>query len=68
MQESVIYQKILTLGEQREDASLIIRQLSRRFGTVEGALQKRIRQISVSQLEKRGENLLDFSSLIDLFD
>ena len=70
LQESVIYQKILNKGlqqgEQRGEASLIIRILSRRFGTVEGALQERIRQLSVPQLEELGESLLDFSSLSDL--
>ncbi len=70
LQESVIYQKILNKGlqqgEQQGESSLIIRQLSRRFGTVEGAIQERIRQLSVSQLEELGESLLDFSSLSDL--
>ncbi len=70
LKESVIYKKIINegiqQGEQRGESSLIIRQLSRRFGTVEGTLQERIRQLSVPQLEELGESLLDFSSLSDL--
>ena len=70
LKESVIYKKIINegiqQGEQQGEASLIIRIISRRFGTVEGALQERIRQLSVPQLEALGESLLDFSSLRDL--
>lgn len=70
LKESVIYKKIINegiqQGEQRGESSLIIRILSRRFGTVERALQERIRQLSVPQLEALGESLLDFSSLSDL--
>ncbi len=78
LKESVIYKKIINegiqqgvqqgiqQGEQQGESSLIIRQLSRRFGTVEEAIQKRIRQLSVPQLEELGESLLDFSSLSDL--
>ncbi len=78
LKESVIYKKIINegiqqgvqqgiqQGEQQGESSLIIRQLSRRFGTVEEAIQERIRQLSVPQLEELGESLLDFSSLSDL--
>jgi predicted transposase YdaD len=70
LKESVIYKKILNeglkQGEQRGESSLIIRQLSRRFGTIERSAQERIRQLSVPQLEVLGESLLDFSSLNDL--
>jgi predicted transposase YdaD len=70
MRESVIYQEILEegveKGKQTEALAMIIRQLTRRIGTVEPQLQERIRSLSLPQLEDLGEALLDFSSVTDL--
>ncbi|HAG84036.1 MAG TPA: hypothetical protein DCL61_23510 [Cyanobacteria bacterium UBA12227] len=74
MQESVIYQDILQRGVQqgrqqgkREEAiSLLIRQLRRRFGTIDLSLQGQIGVLSLEQLEELGEALLDFKTLADL--
>jgi predicted transposase YdaD len=59
-------QQGLQQGEKAEAINLISRQLKKRFGTVEVAMQERIRQLSVPQLEALGESLLDFTSLSDL--
>ncbi len=75
MQESVIYQQILQKGlqqglqqgKQEEASSLIVRQLTRRFGTVNSQNQEQIQALSINQLEDLGEALLDFSSVTDLF-
>jgi predicted transposase/invertase (TIGR01784 family) len=75
MQESVIYQQILQKGlqqglqqgKQEEASSLIVRQLTRRFGTVNSQNQEQIQALSINQLEELGEALLDFSSVTDLF-
>lgn len=70
MRESVIYQEILeeglAKGKQQEAFALLMRQLTRRIGTVEPQLQERIRSLSLPQLEDLGEALLDFSSVADL--
>jgi predicted transposase/invertase (TIGR01784 family) len=70
MRESVIYQEILEegveQGKQTEALAMIMRQLTRRIGTVEPQLQERIRSLSLPQLEDLGEALLDFSSRDDL--
>lgn len=52
-------------GIQRE-ASLVLRQLNRRCGSLSPELQQRIQQLSVEQLEELGEELLDFTSVDNL--
>jgi predicted transposase/invertase (TIGR01784 family) len=56
----------------REDAtktaqlSLIMRQMVRRLGTIEPEIENRIRQLSVQQLEKLGDTVLDFKNMSDI--
>ncbi len=47
-------------GRQAGVASLTIRQLTHRFGEFDDATQERIRQLSLEDLERLGEDLLDF--------
>jgi len=53
-------------GRQQEAASLTLRLLTRRLGTVDLALQAQIQQLSVEQLEALAEALLDFAEPGDL--
>jgi heme oxygenase len=48
------------------EVNLIVRQLTRRLGTVPQALQNQIQSLSTAQLEDLGEALLDFSSQPEL--
>jgi hypothetical protein len=48
------------------ERSLILRQLTRRIGTIAPNIESQIATLSVSQLESLGEALLDFSSAADL--
>ena len=82
VKESVIYQEILqegvqqgerfgrligrAEGKQEGEATLIIRQLTRRFGSVDPTTQERIQNLSNLHLEELGEALLDFSAITDL--
>ena len=72
MRESAIYQEILQEGRQEgrqeEGATLILRQLTRRFGTLDPKLRAQVLQLSIAQLEELGEALLDFSLIQDLID
>jgi Domain of unknown function (DUF4351) len=47
---------------------LILRLLTRRFGTIAPTTETQIRSLSLSQLEALGEALLDFSQPSDLMD
>ncbi|AOY82656.1 DUF4351 domain-containing protein [Moorena producens JHB] len=78
MQESVIYQKIIQKGHklgllegklegrQEEGYSIVIRQLTRRFGNVSDQLLEGIQKLSIAQLEELSEALLDFETVTDL--
>lgn len=66
MKESVIYQDIISKGEQQEAIKLILRLLNRRFGELAPDTISQVRGLPVEQLEELGEALLDFQSEEDL--
>ncbi len=66
MRESVIFQEILEEGRQEEALVMIMRPLTRLFGTLDADLQGRIRQLTTHRLEDLSEALLDFSEVGDL--
>lgn len=72
MRESVIYQDILQKGlqqgKQEGELAVVLRQLTRRIGTINPEVQERLRQLSIPQLEDLAEALLDFSDATDLTD
>jgi hypothetical protein len=53
-------------GRQEGEASLVLRQLVRRFGEVPQNLAQQIRELPIDDVEALGEALLDFQSLSDL--
>jgi predicted transposase/invertase (TIGR01784 family) len=59
-------------GEQRgrteEARSLILRQLTRRVGTLPANIETQVQALTLPQLEALGEALLDFAQLRDLTD
>jgi len=59
-------QQDLQQGLQQGESMLILRQLRKRFGSVDKALQTRIEHLTVAQLEALAESLLDFSGPNDL--
>jgi hypothetical protein len=78
MLESVTYQDIIQKGLQkglqqgrqegkREEAlSLLLRQLTRRFGAINPELQAQFQRLSLTHLEDLSEALLDFQTATDL--
>jgi predicted transposase YdaD len=71
--QSRFYQEIRQAGlqaglqEGRErEARLIIRQLERRLGPLSSEIQTQILSLPVTELERLGEALLDFTALVDL--
>ncbi|MBI3653724.1 MAG: Rpn family recombination-promoting nuclease/putative transposase [Acidobacteria bacterium] len=59
-------QKGLQQGLQQGSALLTLRQLHRRFGTIDARTQKQIHALSFEELEELGEALLDFNTKTDL--
>jgi len=49
-------------GQRTEALSLILRQLTRRLGPLVNRTQQQIEQLSLTQLETLGEDLLDFTN------
>lgn len=70
MRESVIYQEIWQEGHQEGrqegEATLILRQLNRRFGRLAPDVEAAIRGLTVERLEGLAEALLDFEDVADL--
>ncbi|MBW4471348.1 MAG: Rpn family recombination-promoting nuclease/putative transposase [Stenomitos rutilans HA7619-LM2] len=62
MRESVIYQEILQEGRQEEGVTLILRQLTRRSGTIDEAMQAQIAILPLALLEDLGEALLVYGT------
>ena len=54
------------VGEERGEARLIVRLLTRRFGSIEVDVTAQIQRLSIAQLDDLGDALLDFTSLADL--
>jgi predicted transposase YdaD len=61
-----VYREAKEEGRQEGEFAPIVRQLKRRIGSIDEALESRIQHLSVEQLELLGEALLDFSELNDL--
>ncbi|MFM6443332.1 MAG: DUF2887 domain-containing protein, partial [Dolichospermum sp.] len=64
------YQEVLQIGEkqgvQQGEANLTIRQLKRRCGNLTPVQEKKVRLLTIPELESLGEALLDFQSMSDL--
>ena len=56
----------LEAGRQQEAAALAIRQLSRRFGSLDEGSRERLSTLTLQQLEQLAEDLLDFTEPGDL--
>jgi len=55
-------------GRQEGEASLLQRLLTRRFGSLPPAIQTRLAQASISELDTWGERILDAATLDEVFE
>lgn len=53
--------------KQEAEASLLVRQLSRKFGPLPSVIEERLRQATPTQLEAWSLNLLDAKSLDEVW-
>ena len=53
-------------GKLTEAIALILRQLKKRFGEISMAITSQIEMLSIEELERLGEDFLDFNRLADL--
>jgi predicted transposase/invertase (TIGR01784 family) len=68
LRETKVYQEALHEGEQTGEARLVLRQLTRRIGSMAPEVLVQIQSLSLPQLESLGEALLDFSQPDDLVE
>ena len=74
IKQTRVYQQALAEGRQegeeegrkREATLVVLRQLRRRFGTLDPQQEARIQTLSVTELEALGEALLDFQTAANL--
>jgi predicted transposase/invertase (TIGR01784 family) len=70
MQESVVYQEIIQRGiqqgRQQGELAVILRQLTRKLGSVSPEIQAKLQSLSAEKLEELAEVLLDLSTVQDL--
>jgi len=74
LRQTRVYQEAMEEGEvkgrqegrQNEAKTLLVRQLSKRFGKLTDRQEMQISELSVEELEELGEALLDFASITDL--
>lgn len=57
----------LEQGLRRGEAQLLLRQLTRRFGTLPNEIQQRLDQASTTELERWADNILDAATLEEVF-
>jgi predicted transposase YdaD len=57
-----------TEGERSGEVRLVLRQLTRRLGTLPTTVEAQVRALDLPQLEALGEALLDFAQLSELTD
>ncbi|MEQ9548709.1 MAG: Rpn family recombination-promoting nuclease/putative transposase [Coleofasciculus sp. G3-WIS-01] len=53
-------------GRLQQTIALVIRQLNKRFGEISGAITSQVENLPLAELERLGEDFLDFTSLEDL--
>jgi predicted transposase YdaD len=72
LQETRVYQDAkaegVSEGRQAEGQSMILRQLSRRFGTLSAEVIAAIIALPLEKLEELSEELLDFQAIPDLMN
>jgi predicted transposase/invertase (TIGR01784 family) len=66
LKDTKVYQEGEQSGAVKEARSLILRQLSRRVGTLPTTVEAQVQALALPQLEALGEALLDFAGLDDL--
>jgi predicted transposase/invertase (TIGR01784 family) len=68
LKQTRVYRDAMDEGRTEEAQSLILRLLTRRFGSVDQATESQIRSLPLSRLEDLGEALLEFRQLSELND
>jgi predicted transposase/invertase (TIGR01784 family) len=66
LQQTRVYQEAKAEGKAEEGRSLVLKQLTRKLGSIPPQRQLQVNSLSIDLVESLGEALLDFSTLADL--
>ena len=66
LQQTRVYQEAKAEGKAEEGKSLVIKQLTRKLGSITLQLQAQVNSLPIDLIESLGEALLDFTSIADL--
>jgi predicted transposase YdaD len=66
LRQTRVYQDANLEGRQNEARSLLLRLLSKKFGTLNDRYQDLIANLALEQMEALSEALLDFNNITDL--
>jgi hypothetical protein len=64
--ERIGYDRGKVEGKGEEAQILLVRLLTRKFGSVNDSILAKVQNLEIKQLESLGEDLLDFESIDDL--
>lgn len=60
-------ERLLQEGKQEGSLSVLLRQITRRFGPLDSSTQQRLKQATTQELECWTDNILDAQTLDDVF-
>lgn len=64
---TTLSQRMWSQGRQEGEATVLLRLLKRRFGPLGALMTQRVRQASSAELEQWADNILDASTLDEVF-
>jgi predicted transposase/invertase (TIGR01784 family) len=66
LEQTRVYQDAKADGKIEGEQALVLKQLTRKLGTINLEIKARVNSLKSEQLESLGENLLDFTQMSDL--
>lgn len=66
LKQTVFYQEAFAEGRQEGEATLMLRLLQRRYGTLPLTVVERVRSLSMPALEALGDTILELQSMMEL--
>ncbi len=66
LEQTRVYQDAKAEGETIGEQKLVLKQLTRKLGTINSEVRARVSSLKIEQIESLGEDLLDFTQMKDL--
>jgi predicted transposase YdaD len=66
LQQTRVYKDAKAEGRTEEGQSLVLKQLTRKLGSISPEVRSRVNSLTIDRLESLGEDLLDFTQISDL--